>query len=272
MHSSAEYGGAKLGQLKCLCLHVAISTAEQKRMCWCFTRRVIPILFHISSREQTAPRNINPALSWPQKAGAKWGQEVNPGLALNRRAVIVGSSESVKRPGSVRVGVGPRKGQRGLVVIWAMRRRWGGEGGPPCTSSGSCLQKQPCTDISQNSWLCYYCVLLCARRWIGSAFRLTKSLGMHTGAGSGNSNTALSWAVKEDNASCPLWTGLVSAQIPIFCRETLPASHFTERTFLLFIHFFSFTRMAYIGMSAYLFQHCELQWESVTITVAVSSL
>lgn len=131
MHSGAEYGGAKLGQLQCLCLHVAIGTAEQKRMCWCFTRRVIPILFHISSREQTAPRNINPVLSWPQKAGAKWGQEVNPGLALNRRAVIVGSSESVKRPGSVGVGVGPRKGQRGSVVIWATRRRWGGEGGGP---------------------------------------------------------------------------------------------------------------------------------------------
>lgn len=131
MHSGAEYGGAKLGRLQCLCLHVAIGTAEQKRMCWCFTRRVIPILFHISSREQTAPRNINPVLSWPQKAGAKWGQEVNPGLALNRRAVIVGSSESVKRPGSVGVGVGPRKGQGGSVVIWATRRRWGGEGGPP---------------------------------------------------------------------------------------------------------------------------------------------
>lgn len=103
------------------------------------------------------------------------------------------------------------------------------------TSFGSCLQKQPCTDISQNSWLCYYCVLLCAQRWIGSAFSVTKSLGMHTGAGSGNSNTALSWAVKEDNTSCPLWTGLVNTQIPIFCREMLPASHFTERTFLFYL-------------------------------------
>lgn len=54
---------------------------------------------------------------------------------------------------------------------------------------------------------------------------------MHTGAGSGNSDIALSWAEKEDNTSCPFCTGLVNAQIPVFRRKTLPASHFTERTF-----------------------------------------
>lgn len=90
---------------------------------------------------------------------------------------------------------------------------------------------------------------------------------MHTGAGSGNSNTALSWAVKEDNTSCPLWTGLVNAQIPLFRRQT---SHFTERTFSFI--FFIFSKMAYCGMSVYLFQCSQLQWESVTTAVAVSSL
>lgn len=93
--------------------------------------------------------------------------------------------------------------------------------------------------LTQNLWLCYYCVRLCAQRWIGSAFRATKSLGMHTEAGSGNSNTALSWAVKEDNMSCLLWTGLVNTQIHIFYRETLPASHFTERAFLFCLFIFS---------------------------------
>lgn len=88
------------------------------------------------------------------------------------------------------------------------------------------------SDISQNSWLCYNCALLCSLRWIGSAFRRTKSLGMHTGAGSGNSNTALSLAIKEHNMSCPLWTGLVNTHVPIFCGETLPASHFTEEIFV----------------------------------------
>lgn len=97
------------------------------------------------------------------------------------------------------------------------------------TEAVTCL-----TDISQNSWLCYYCVLLCTLRWIDSAFSLTKSLGMHTGAGSGNSNTALSWAVKGNNTSCPLWTGLANTQIPIFGRKTLPVRHFTDKSFNVF--------------------------------------
>lgn len=70
----------------------------KKWICWCFTRLVKPILFHINACEQIAPRNINPVFSWPQKAGAKWGQGVNLGLELNSPAVIVGSSESVKDP------------------------------------------------------------------------------------------------------------------------------------------------------------------------------
>lgn len=49
------------------------------------------------------PRNINPVFFWPQKAGAKWGQKVNLGLALNSPTVIVGSSESVKDPAALKL-------------------------------------------------------------------------------------------------------------------------------------------------------------------------
>lgn len=151
--------------------------------------------------------------SWgPLKAG-EGGKEVNLGLTLNSQPVIVGS---LKQPAAL----GLERGHS-----WVSRPQWSAEqwGKDVC---GLCLQKQRRTDISQNSGPCYYCVLLCAQSRMGWAFRLTKSLGMRTGAGSGNSNTALSWAPKEDNASCPLWTGLASAKIPIFCRERCPCKSF----------------------------------------------
>lgn len=123
------------------------------------------------------------------------------------------------------------------------------------TRSGSCLQKQPCTDISQNSWLCYYCILLCAQRWIGSAFSVTKSLGMHTGAGSGNSNTALSWAVKEDNTSCPLWTGLNTEHSnPRLLWKNAACESFNRKDiFVIFIYFSALKRHTIVWVRACLF-------------------
>lgn len=184
-----------------------------------------------------APRNINPVFFRPLKAGTERGEEVNLGLTLNSPPVIV---RSLKHPVALEL-------ERGRAEV--SRPRWSTEqwekdesrgwGGGCVLTPVPAYRSSPCTDISQNSRLCYYCVLLCAQRWMGSAFRVTKSLGMHTGAGSGNSNTALSWAVKEDNTRCPLWTGLASTKIPIFCSETSPQVILAERTFLfqLFIYF-----------------------------------
>lgn len=147
-------------------------------------------------------------------AGSKRGQEVNLGLTLNSPSIIV---RPLKDPAALELEWGHTDVSR---PQWSTEW-WGKDEGDPVYQ------------LTQNLWLCYYCVLLCTQRWIGSAFSATKSLGMHTEAGSGNSNTALSWAVKEDNTSCPLWTGLVNIQIHIFCRETLP----TERAFLFCLFF-----------------------------------
>lgn len=126
------------------------------------------------------------------------------------------------------------------------------------TGTRSCLQKQACDDNSQNSWLCYYCAVLCVQRWIGSEFSATKSLGMHTGAGSGNSNTALSSAAKEYNRSCPIWSGLEHSnhtQIPIFSRER----HSLQVIFLKGL-FVSFNHPHYLSTASF-----------ITIAVAAST-
>lgn len=53
------------------------------------------MLFHMIGFEKQLQETSAQVSFWPQKAGAKWGQEVNLGLALNSVAVIVGSWVSV---------------------------------------------------------------------------------------------------------------------------------------------------------------------------------
>lgn len=193
----------------------------------------------VKNNSQETPTSV---FCLPQKEEANRGQEVNLALVLNNPTVTVGCSELAKDSPASGWECEPQKGQ---------------QTGDSETVRGSVYQ--PCflhteaalrlTDISQNSWLCYYCVLLCALRWIGSAFRLTKSLGMHTGVGSGDSNAALSWAIKEDNTSCPPWTGLVNTRIPILWGETLPSSHLTK----MFSIFFSLSKAVHSDLSACVF-------------------
>lgn len=165
-----------------------------------------------------------------RRKGAKWGREVNLDLVLNGPAVIVWSSESVKDPAALELEWGHAEvsGPR-----WSTEQ-WGEKVTEASTAAlVPAYRSSPAPHWHQSKLMTVLllCSVVSALRWIGSAFSLTKSLGMHTAAGSGNSNTALSWAVKEDNTSCPLWTGLVNTQIPIFCTETLPASYFTDKTF-----------------------------------------
>lgn len=86
-----------------------------------------------------------------------------------------------------------------------------------------------------TSVITHSCVIVlrcCPRRWIDAAFSATKSLGVHTGAGSENSNTTLSRPAKQDNVSCPIRASLAqrSEALSPAKRETLPASHFTNET------------------------------------------
>lgn len=183
------------------------------------------VLFHISGCEQTAKRNTNPASFGHRRKGPRGSGRLTWGLALNGPPVI-GRSLMTQQNWS-RNG-GPRTGQRASAANWAMRIRWGGEPrvpvlDPAYRGSGAL------TSVTTHG--CVIIVLRCCpRRWIDPAFSATKSLGVHTGAGSGNSNTALSRPAKQDNVSCPIRAGLASAQKPyLLQRDTLPASHFTNK-------------------------------------------
>lgn len=144
---------------------------------------------------------------WPEGRGAKGGREVNLDLALSSPGCCWWFVWVCKEPGAL-------EPDRGHTKVSGPRRSTGPALVPAYRGSTSPQWHQ--------SKLMTVLLLCCAvhPEMNRLAFRLTKSLGMRTAEGWGTLYTAW-WAVKEDNASCPLWTAFVNIQIPIICAATV---------------------------------------------------